>query len=64
MAGKSKVVSTRPLFASLSPRRPGSLRVGFVMGKMALGHVFSCVFRVSPVIVIPPGPILRYHVGD
>jgi hypothetical protein len=46
----------RSLVAGLSPRvpgfAPGSIRVGFVADKVALGQVFLRVLRFSP--VIPP----------
>jgi hypothetical protein len=47
----------RSLVAGLSPRRfsPGSIRVGFVVDKVALGQVFLRVLRFSPVNIIPPG---------
>jgi hypothetical protein len=48
----------RQLIAGLSPRRPGfdpgSVHVGFVVDKVALGHVFLRVLRFSPVNFIPP----------
>jgi hypothetical protein len=43
---------------SLSPRRagfaPGSIHVGFMVDKVALGQDFLLVLRVSPVNIIPP----------
>jgi hypothetical protein len=46
----------------LPPRRPGfdpgSVHVGFVVDKEALGQVFPRVLRFSPVSVIPP--VLHY----
>jgi hypothetical protein len=46
------------LVAGLSPRRPvfasGSIHVGFVVDKVALGQVFLRVLRFSPVNIIPP----------
>jgi hypothetical protein len=48
----------RRLVAGLSPRRsgfdPGSVHVGFVVDKVALGQVFPRVLRFSPVNFIPP----------
>jgi hypothetical protein len=48
----------RLLVAGLSPRKPefdpGSVRVGFLVDKVALGQVFSRVLRFSPVNFIPP----------
>jgi hypothetical protein len=42
----------------LSPRRPGfapgSVHVGFVVDKVALGQVLLRVLRFSPVNIIPP----------
>jgi hypothetical protein len=47
----------RRLVAGLSPWRPGfdlgSVHVGFVVDKVALGHVFPRVLRFSPVSFIP-----------
>jgi hypothetical protein len=52
----------RRLVAGLSPRRslfdPGSVHVGFVMDKVALGQVFLRILRVSPINFIPP--VLHY----
>jgi hypothetical protein len=49
-------------FAGLPPRRPvfdpGSVHVGFVMDKVALGQVFPIVLRFSPANFIPP--VLNY----
>jgi hypothetical protein len=49
----AQVVSRRP-----APRRPGftpgSIRVGFVVDKVALGQVFLRGPRFSPVSIIPP----------
>jgi hypothetical protein len=48
----------RSLAAGLSPRRsgfaPGSIHVGFVVDKVALGQVFPRVLHFSPVNIIPP----------
>ena len=48
----------RRLVAGLSPQRPGfdpgSVHVGFMVDKVALGHVFLRVLRFSPVNFIPP----------
>jgi hypothetical protein len=44
---------------------PVSIRVGFVVDKVALGQVFPRVLRLSPVSVIPPSfSILIYRPGD
>jgi hypothetical protein len=44
---------------------PGSVHVGFVVDKVALGQVFLRVLRFSPVIIIPPWlSILIYHLRD
>jgi hypothetical protein len=47
----------RRLVASLSPQRPrfipGSVNVGFVVDKVALGEVFLRVLRFFPVHIIP-----------
>jgi hypothetical protein len=52
----------RRLVAVLSPRRPGfdpgSFHVGFVVDKVALGHVFPKVSRFFPVNFIPT--VLHY----
>jgi hypothetical protein len=60
--GKLAVPWLRRLVAGLSPRRhgfdPGSVRVGFVVDKVALGQVFLPVLRFSPVNFIPP--VLHY----
>jgi hypothetical protein len=44
----------RRLVAGLSPRRPASVHVGFVVDKVALGQVFLRVLRIFPVNFIPP----------
>jgi hypothetical protein len=52
----------RRLVAGLSPQRPGfdpgSVRVGFVVDKVALEQVLSRVIRFSPANFIPP--VLHY----
>jgi hypothetical protein len=52
------------LVAGLSPRRPefapGSIHVGFVVGKVALGQVFLRVL-FSPASIIPP--LLHIHIS-
>jgi hypothetical protein len=52
----------RRLVTGLSPRRPGfdpgSVHVGFVVDKVALGQAFLRVLRFSPVSLIPP--VLHY----
>jgi hypothetical protein len=52
----------RRLAPGLPPRRPGfdpgSVHVGFVVDKVALGQVFLRVLRFSPVSFIPP--VLHY----
>jgi hypothetical protein len=52
----------RRLAAGLPPRRPGfnpgSVHVGFVVDKVALGQVFPRVLRFSPVSFI--APVLHY----
>jgi hypothetical protein len=37
--------------------RSGSVHVGFVLDKVALGHVFLLVFLFTPVSTIPPWPV-------
>jgi hypothetical protein len=48
----------RRLVGGLPPRRPefdpGSVHMGFVVDKMALGQVFPRVLRFYPVNFIPP----------
>jgi hypothetical protein len=48
----------RRLVAGLSQRSPvfapGSINMGLVVDKVALGHVFLRVLRFSPVNIIPP----------
>jgi hypothetical protein len=40
-------------------------RVGFMVDKVALGHVFVRVLRLSPVNIIPPSlSVLIYHLED
>jgi hypothetical protein len=54
----STVPWVRWLVAGLSPRRPGfapgSVHVGFVVDKVALGQVFLRVLPFYPVSIIPP----------
>jgi hypothetical protein len=50
----AQAVSRRPLTAF----DPGSVYVGFVVDKVALGQVFPRVLRFSPVNFIPP--LLHY----
>jgi hypothetical protein len=53
------------LAAGLSPRRPGfapgSIHVGFVVDKVALGQVFLRVLPFSPASIIPP--LLHIHLS-
>jgi hypothetical protein len=43
----------------------GSVRVGFVVDKVALGQVFLRLLRFSPVNIIPPWlSMFIYHLGD
>ena len=61
--GDMAVPWLRRLVAGLPPRRhgfdPGSVHVGFVVDKVALGQVFPPrVLRFSPVNFIPP--VLHY----
>jgi hypothetical protein len=53
------------LVAGLSPRRPGfapgSIHVGFVVDKVALGQVFLRILRFSPSNIIPP--LLHIHLS-
>jgi hypothetical protein len=51
----------RRLGAGLSPRRPGSIHVGFAVDKVALGQIFLRVIRFSPVNIIPP--LLHMHLS-
>jgi hypothetical protein len=56
----AQVVSRR-----LTPRTPGSIHVGFVVDKVALGQVFLRVLRVSPVnISFHRRSPNSYHLGD
>jgi hypothetical protein len=65
-SGSAAVPWLRRLAAGLPPRRsmfdPGSVRVGFVVDKVALGQVFPRVLRFSPVNFIPP--VLHYYEKD
>lgn len=40
--------------AGLSPRRSGSIHVGFVLGKAAVGQVFLKVLQFFRVNIVPP----------
>jgi hypothetical protein len=65
----SAVPWLRRLVAGHSPRRsgfaPGSVRMGFVVQKVALGQAFLQVLWFSTASVIPPWLfILTYHLGD
>jgi hypothetical protein len=48
-----QVVSQRPLTAEAQVHA-GSIHVGFVVDKVALGYVFLRVLRFFPVNIIPP----------
>jgi hypothetical protein len=63
------VLWLRRLVASLPPWRPGfaqgSVDVGFVVDKVALGQVSLQALHFYPVNIIPSGlSILIYHLGD
>jgi hypothetical protein len=49
----AQAVSRRPLTAEARVRAPGSIHVGFVVDKVALGR-FSPSTSVSPANIIPP----------
>jgi hypothetical protein len=59
----ARAVPWLSLVAGLSPRRPvfdpGSVHVGIVVDKVALGQVFLRVLRFSPVSFITP--VLHYN---
>jgi hypothetical protein len=44
----------RQLVVGLLPRRPGSVHMGFVVDRVALGQVFRRGLQFSPVSIIPP----------
>jgi hypothetical protein len=57
------------LLADLSRRKPrfapGSVHVGFVVDKVALGQVYLGVLRFAPVNIIPPWFLMIIcHLGD
>jgi hypothetical protein len=54
----AQAVSRRPPTAEAPGSIPGSVHVGFVVDKMALGQVFPRVLRVYSVNCIPP--VLHY----
>jgi hypothetical protein len=58
---KSAMPCLRRLYSGLSLLRPGfdrgSIHVGFVVDKVALGQVYARVLRFSPVNFISPVPI-------
>jgi hypothetical protein len=63
------VLSLRQVVAGLSPQgpefAPSSVRIGFVVYKVALEQVFLRVSRFSPVNIVPLWlPILIYLLGD
>jgi hypothetical protein len=49
MRGKGRAMA-QVVSRRLSPRRPGSIHVGFVVDKVALGQVFLRALRFSPSI--------------
>jgi hypothetical protein len=59
---RGKYIKETGLVAGLPPRRsgfdPGSVHVGFVVDKVALGQVFPRELRFSSVNFIPP--VLHY----
>jgi hypothetical protein len=58
----------RRVVTALSLQRPklapGSIHVGFVVDKVALGQVFLQVLRFSPVTIIPPSFSNSNNLGD
>jgi hypothetical protein len=61
----SKVVPwLRWLVAGISPRRPGSIHVGFVVDKVALGQVFSEFFGFPLSISFHRRSPNSYHLGN
>jgi hypothetical protein len=65
MSSFKAVLWLRRLVAGLSPLRPrfapGSIHVGFVVDKVALGQVFLPVLRFSPTNII--SPLLHTHLS-
>jgi hypothetical protein len=60
----AQALSVLPLTAE-SQVRAGSVHVGFVVDKVALGQASLRVLRFSPVNIIPPWlSILIYQLGD
>jgi hypothetical protein len=51
----AQAVSRQP-FATKTGKAPGSVHVGIVVDKMALGQIFLRVFQFFPVSIIPPWP--------
>jgi hypothetical protein len=43
---------------------PWSIRLGFVVDKVALGQVILRIIGFSPVNIIPPSLSNSYHLGD
>ena len=62
MKDEKDLNSTKKWIKGKKPRtkkkNPGSVHVGFVVEKVALGQVFPRVLRFSPVNFIPP--VLHY----
>jgi hypothetical protein len=52
----------RSLVAGLSQRRPGSIHVGFVVDKVALGQVSLRVLRFSPLSIYHRTVTLQTHI--
>jgi hypothetical protein len=59
----AQVVSRRPLTAETRVRA-GSIHVGFVVDKVALGQVFLRVLRFFPVISFHHRSTKSYHLGN
>jgi hypothetical protein len=61
------VPKLRWLVAGVSLRRagfaPGSIHLGFVVDKVALGQVLLRILRFSPVNIIPPSLSNSYHLS-
>jgi hypothetical protein len=60
----ARAVSRRPV-AAKAMFAVGSLRVGFVVDKVALGQVFIRILLVFPLSITPPWlSVLIYHMRD
>jgi hypothetical protein len=64
MSLNKPIYHTETRFKQKSPVRTGSVHVGFVVDKVALGKGFFPILQFFTANIIPPWLHTHYHLGD